>query len=305
MWFKSARIYKIEMPNDLKEIFNNEEKLEECVKKAAFSPCKAQEISTIGFAPVLGKNTNAYSYSDNHHHYFKLIEETKILPASVIQTELEDVIEEKEAELGREIKKSEKAALKTAIVSKLLAQAFAARRELFIFVNSDKGYVAVSAASVKRAEKALALMREAFTSFPAKVFQPRCVVEDKLTSWLSDSEMPQVFTLGSDATLKSLDEGSGTVRISREDLQSDEILGHIKSGKVVTDLQLCFEDAISLVLSYDLSFKRIRPEDQYIETNLDIESIEDEVTQNQSHLILQSAVFDDLITEITRIFDCE
>ena len=304
MWFKNARIYSIELPDELKQLLKNEEELQHAIADKAFRPCMAQEVATLGFAPIFGKNSEAYTFSNAGNYFFKIVEENKLLPASVIKNELEAEIENKESELKRELRKNEKQALKTAITNKLLAQAFASRRELLIYLNVDKGFVAVSASSAKRCERALAMLREAFTTFPAKCFQPRCVIEDRMTSWILNTELPKSFVLGNDATLKSTDDEGGTVKVSKEDLSSEEIAVHLNAGKVVTDLQLIYDDTLILVLASDLSLKRMRPEDQYLEKNLP-EKSEDAISDMAAHLCLQGDVLTNLISTITEIFDCE
>ncbi|SPT67756.1 Recombination-associated protein rdgC [Anaerobiospirillum thomasii] len=305
MWFKNARIYTVELSDEHKKILRNDELLEQTIAQKAFKPCQAQELATLGFSPIFGRYADVYTYSYGNHHFFNITEESKLLPSSVIKNELENEIEEKEASLGRELRKNEISTIKTALVNRLLAVAFATRRDLLVYVNSDKGYVAVAASSAKRSEKAIAMLREAFAgTFPARSFQPRCVIEDRMTSWVKDAALPQIFVLGGDATLKSGDDEGGVVKVSRELLTSDEVLNHIEAGKVITDIQLTFEDSISFVLGSDLSFKRMRPEDQYLEKNLP-EKSEDAIADMQSHLILQSDILTSLIDSIVEIFDCE
>ncbi len=305
MWFKNARIYAVELSAEHKHIFGSEELLENTIREKAFRPCQAQEVSTMGFAPVFGRHTNAYTFTNAACHFFKIIEECKLLPSQVVRTELETLVEEKESELKRQLRKNEVITLKTALVNDLLSRAFSSRREMLVMVNSNKSYCLVSVSSAKRAEKAVAMLREAFGgTFPARHFQPRCAVEDKMTSWLTSDSLPQVFSLGFDTTLKSSDDAGGTIKASREDLTSGEIAGHISAGKVVTELQLTFEDSISLVLDSDLGLKRLRPEDQYLERNLP-EKLDDAIADMQSHLIIQSQLLTSLTDSIKSIFDCE
>lgn len=305
MWFKNARIYSVSLAPEHLKAFSNEELLEETIQKKAFKPCQAQEMSSIGFGPLFGKNSSAYTFTFGKNHFFSVVEENKLLPASVIKTELDIEVEEKEATIGRELKKNELKTLKTALVNKLLARAFASRRSLLVWVNSQYGYVGVAASSAKRAEQAIALIREAFKgTFPAKAFQPRCVVEDRMTDWIAKGTLPNIFTLGNDATLKSSSDDGGTVKISKDDLHSDEIISHIGAGKVITEIQLNYNETMSFVLSSDLILKRMRPDDQYLEKNLP-ELSEDALADIQSHLILQSDVLTSITNTLIEIFDCE
>lgn len=305
MWFKSAQIFTVDLSDAHLKVFKDETLLEEKIAARPFRPCQAQEISTIGFAPLFGRAAPAYTFTDNGCHFLRLVEETKLLPASVIKSELEVQVEEKEAQLGRELRKNEIQTLKTALVNQLLSRAFAAQRDMYVMINSEKGYAMVSVSSAKRAERAIAMLREAFDgTFPARHFQPRCVVEERMTAWLSQNDLPQVFTLGYDTTLKSSDEEGGTIRASREDLTSEEIAVHINAGKVITELQLTYEDSLSLVLTADLALKRMRPEDQYLERNLP-EKVEDHLADEQAQYILQAALFTSLIDSLKGLFDCE
>lgn len=305
MWFKNARIYTVNLSDEHKKILRNDELLEKTIEQKSFRPCQAQELATLGFSPIFGRHAPVYTFSYGNHHFFNITEETKLLPSSVVKSELDNEIEEKEASLGRDLRKGEISTLKTALVNKLLTKAFATRRDLMIYVNSDKGYVVVGASSAKRCEKGIAMLREAFSgTFPAKSFQPRCIVEERLTSWVSDSSVPQVFALGGDATLKSADDEGGVVKVSRELLTSDEVLTHIAAGKVITEIQVTFEDSISFVLGSDFALKRMRPEDQYLEKNLP-EKSDDAISDMQSHLIIQSDLMTSIIDSIKEIFDCE
>ncbi len=301
MWFKNARFYTVNF-SELNAIFNDEKQLCDAIESASFRPCTAQEISTIGFVPLFGGDTS-YHFSCGQNHFFKLQEETKLLPSSVVNNQLSELVSQKELELKRQLRKNERDALKSAVINQLLSRAFATRRELLIWANPQHGLCAVSASSAKRSEKGLAMMREAFSTFPAKLLEPHCLVEDRLSAWLRDGKPAPIFSLGSDTTLKSVDDDGGTVRISREDLTSEEISVHLNAGKVVTELQLTFDDSLMLVLCSDLSCKRMKPTDQYLERSLP-EKSDDAIADMQAHLVLQGEILEKLGTQILETFNC-
>ncbi len=301
MWFKNARFYTVDF-SELADIFRDEKLLCDAVESTAFRPCTAQEVSTIGFVPVFGGET-PYHFSCGHNHFFKLQEETKLLPASVVNNQLNELIASKELELKRQLRKNERDALKSAVINQLLSRAFATRRDLIIWCNPEAKLCAISASSAKRAEKALAMMREAFSTFPAKLLEPHCLVEDRLTSWIREGKSAPLFALGNDTTLKSVDDDGGTIKISREDLTSEEIGVHVDAGKVVTELQLSFDDSLILVLSSDLSCKRMKPTDLYLERNLPPKS-DDAIADLQAHMVLQGEMLEKLGTYILETFDC-
>ena len=97
MWFKNARFYTV----DLKEILpvlKDPTLTEEALEKAKFTPCQAQEVATIGFAPLFGPHT-PYHFSTGPHFFFKLTEESKLLPSSVVKANLQELTDAKEIEL--------------------------------------------------------------------------------------------------------------------------------------------------------------------------------------------------------------
>ena len=305
MWFKNVRLYSVELDDTLKGIFNKESLLEERLQSVSFHPTGQLELSSCGFGPVFGRNTEAFSFSHDHNHFFRFIEENKLLPSSIVNQALLDEIELKEQELNRSLKKSEKAALKTALLNKMMAQAFATRRELVIWVNSRYGFVGVSASSAKRAESALTILRKALGgSFPAKSFNPRCVVDDRLTNFLYKNDLPENFSLGNDAVLKSNDDTGATVRVSKEDLTTEEVLNHIKAKKVVTELQLNFAECVQFVITNELALKRVTLEDQYLEQNLPQKS-DDKLADLQGFLIVEGDVLTNLVSQVTKVFDCD
>lgn len=302
MWFKNARFYTVDL-SELNQVFSNPQELENALEKAKFKPCQAQEISTIGFAPLFG-GESAYHFSSGSNFFFKMVEETKLLPSSVVKNELDAQCDAYELEIKRQLRKNEKDALKTAITGKLLTQAFATRRELLIFINKDEKLLSVAATSAKRAEKAIALFREAFSTFPAKLLSPRCVVEDRMTTWLKENRLPEKFEFGTDTILKSTDEDGGIIRASREDLTSEEISVHLNAGKVVTEIGLAYNDALNFALSSDISVKRLKPTDIYLEKNLNANP-EDEIEDLQSQLVLQGELLTELEIYLLEIFDCD
>ncbi len=305
MPFKSVRLYSVALDDKLKSIFANENELDKLIADEKFKPAGQMEISSCGFAPVFGRNTEAYSFSYDGNHYFRFVEENKLLPSSVVNQVFLDEVDAKEEELGRPLKKAEKTTLKTAITNKMLAQAFASRRELMIWVNSRYGFVGISVTSAKRAENAITYLRKALGgSFPAKSFSPRCVVEDRLTSFVARNDMPDGFKLGYDCVLKSNDDTGATVRASKEDLTCDEIQSHIKAGKMITDLQLNLNDSVSFVVNNELVLKRIAIDDTFLSQNLP-QSTEDKTADMQSFFIIEASVLTDMVDRVTKAFDCD
>lgn len=125
-----------------------------------------------------------------------------------------------------------------------------------------------------------------------------------MTSWLKENRLPEKFEFGTDTILKSTDEDGGIIRASREDLTSEEISVHLNAGKVVTEIGLAYNDALNFALSSDISVKRLKPTDIYLEKNLNANP-EDEIEDLQSQLVLQGELLTELEIYLLEIFDCD
>ena len=51
MWFKNLRLYTIDL-QELQGVLKDDALVEEALLKAKFKPCDAQQLATIGFAPL-------------------------------------------------------------------------------------------------------------------------------------------------------------------------------------------------------------------------------------------------------------
>lgn len=231
MSIKNLRFYTVDT-GDINDILKNDTTTEEKLNEVAFRPCAKDELSSVGFVPVFD-GTDALHFSCGNNHFFKVAEEAKILPSSTVKREVKNVILVKENELKRTLKKSEKDAIKAAVANKLLSQALTSYKEFLIWLNPKEKIVGVATTSAKKAEGAIALLRAAFTTFPAQLLSPQTMPELVMTEWLKNPlTLPEIFQFGNDTTLKSTDEDGATIKASKENLTSEEISIHLGS-KVV------------------------------------------------------------------------
>lgn len=300
MWFKSAQFYTLDY-TPLQDLFADDARLDAALASVSFRPCAAQEAVTAGFAPIL-EGHEAYTVAAAGGYFVKMVEENKLLPASVVKRELHQQAVRRAAEIGQPLTPPELDALKESVVSMLLSQAFAVRREYLLWLRPSIGALAVEAHG-KRADRAVALLRQAFTTCEALPLAPQTPVSETLTRWVQTEELPPDWALGTDATLKATAGDGGVIRASREDLTAAEFTGLITAGKLVTELQLLYRDALSLVLSADLSLKRMRAQDQYLERELP-SSRDDPAADAQAGLLVQDPLLTGLFTCIKEIFKC-
>jgi recombination associated protein RdgC len=102
------------------------------------------------------------------------------------------------------------------------------------------------------------LIREVLGTFPASPLvadeSPRVL----MTDWLAKGKLPPGLALGDECELRDSADGGAAVKCRRQDLESDEIREHLKSGKQVFQLGLVFEERLEFSLDEDLVVRKLR-----------------------------------------------
>ncbi|MDD0823215.1 recombination-associated protein RdgC [Mannheimia sp. AT1] len=263
VWFKNVMIYRL-----TSELSLESQQLEEQLQETKFTPCTQHDMSKFGWAcPLAGSELLHFSQGKQ----FLLIshKEDKLLPANVVKAETEQRIAELEEKEARKLKKTEKQAVKDQVVSVLLPRAFSKHQFTAIWLDLDKQLVYVDAASSKRAEDTLALLRKTLGSLPVVPISFTLPPAEVMTNWIAKGYTPNWLNLLEEAELKSFDTDS-IIRCKRQDLETEEISQHLQAGKFITKLAIEWENHFSCVLNEDTTLSRLKFADEVREKNDDI-----------------------------------
>ncbi|EXI63195.1 DNA recombinase [Mannheimia granulomatis] len=263
IWFKNVMIYKLTSELSLE---NNT--LEALLQETKFTPCSEHDMSKFGWScPLAGSDLLHFSQGKQ----FLLIshKEDKLLPSNIIKAETEKRIAELEEKEARKLKKTEKQAIKDQAVSVLLPRAFSKHQFTAIWLDLESQLVYVDAASSKRAEDTLALLRKTLGSLPVVPISFALPPAEVMTNWVAKGHTPSWLDLLEEAELKSFDTDS-VIRCKRQDLESEEIVQHLQAGKFITKLAIDWEAHFSCVLNEDATLSRLKFADEVREKNDDI-----------------------------------
>ncbi|HIE1062392.1 TPA: recombination-associated protein RdgC [Serratia marcescens] len=266
LWFKNLMVYRLS-----REVALNADEMEKQLSAFAFTPCGSQDMAKTGWVSPMGSHSDALTHAVNGQIVICARKEEKILPSPVIKQELQAKIERLEAEQHRKLKKTEKDALKDEVLHSLLPRAFSRFNQTFMWIDTVNDLIMVDAASAKRAENTLALLRKSLGSLPVVPLTMESPIELTLTEWVRSGEMPAGFAIQDEAELKAILEEGGVIRCKKQNLISDEIAVHIEAGKLVTKLAVDWQERIQLMLSDDGSLKRLKFADTLREQNDDID----------------------------------
>ena len=261
-WFKNVMIYRL-----TKSLDWTSQKLQTALEQEIFHPCGQSDMSKFGWTNPL-RGSELLHFSVGKQILLLARKEEKILPSHVVKRELDERVNLLEEKENRKLKKTEKQALKDDVTAMLLPRAFSKTQQTAIWIDSETNLIYVDAASSKRAEDTLALLRKSLGSLPvvplAFANEPTTV----MTDWIAQDNFPEYLTALEEAELKAPDDA--VIRCKNHPLDSEEILSHLQKGKLVTKLALDWDEHLSFVLNDDGSLKRLKFADQIREKNDDI-----------------------------------
>ena len=294
-WFKNAMIYRL-----TKSLDWSEKTLSDALENNQYHPCNQSEMSKFGWSTPL-KGSELLYFTVGKQILLLAQKEEKILPAHVIKRELDARVEKLEQAENRKLKKVEKQTLKDDVVATLLPRAFSKYQQTALWIDAENNLIYVDAASAKRAEEALALLRKSLGSLPVVPLtfanEPSLIMQE----WVAKESIPQWLVSLEEAELR--DANNGVIRCKQQALNSDEILSLVNS-KYVTKLALEWEEHLSFVLNEDCSLKRLKFADQIREKNDDILK-EDYAQRFDADFVLMTGILSKLTENLLHDFGGE
>lgn len=261
-WFRNLTLFRFS-ESAAKKLANLDADLEH----ARLRSCGPLELSTRGFVAPLGRHDSALTHRIDINRFVMVTigGEDKLLPSSVVNQKLAERLDAITTNEGRRVGARERKRIKDEVLVDLLPRAFVRPYRLNAYLDTIEGWMVVDTASRQAAEDALSQLREAIGSFPATPMAPAEAPRAVMTDWVLHGRLPCDFALDDEAVLQDPTESGAIARCRRQDLETDEVREHLKSGKQVFQLGLTFDDRISLVLGEDLSIRKLRFLDQVLD----------------------------------------
>lgn len=297
--FKNIIIYRLSRDDDL-----SPENIETHLAPFALTPCGSQDLAKVGWVSPMGKKGESLFHAVNGQVILCAKKEEKILPPAVISQELQKKIEKLEGEQHRKLKKTEKDSLKDEVLQSLLPRAFSRFTNTLLWIDTVNSLIIVNAASSRRAEDTLALLRKSLGSLPVVPLTMENPIELTLTEWVRSGLPPAGFTLQDEAQLKAILEEGGVISCKKQDLCGDEIATNIEAGKLVTKLALEWRERISFSLTDTGSIKKLKFNESLLEQNDDIDR-EDFAARFDADTVLLTGELSALISDLINVLGGE
>jgi recombination associated protein RdgC len=295
MWFRNARSYRLpgRLGIDASE-------LSQRLSRRPFQPCRPSQPVSSGWVAALSDDATDFVHKSGDYWLIRLQREERLLPASVIRTEVNSRIQEIQAGQGRRVQRKERLDIVDEVTLDLMPRAFTKSQHLEALINDREGWVWVNTASTARAEELLSLLREGLGNLPVVTPDTRKSPVVAMSQWLLNGGLPEGLSLGGDVDLEDPQEEGGVVRVRGMYLESDEIRRHIESGKQVVRLALSWQDQVDFVVDKDLSLRRIRFSDELKGINEELH--EDVLARRDADCLLMGETLSTLQTAIAKTF---
>lgn len=295
MWFRNLQIYQ------LTETFKpSAEELHKALLEQQFNPCRGLDTHRIGWTTPLGKFGDQLVHASNGNYMLCMRREDRILPAAVIREAVQQKVDEIEFTQSRNVGRKEKNEIKDEVIVDLIPRAFTRSTLSYAYIDPKNDWVIMDCASANKAEEMLGLIRESLGSFKVKPLAVKNAPSAMMTDWVKNSA-PGDLAVTDECELKEPVEKGGVIRIRGVDLGSQEILQHLKSGKLVSKLSIQWQDRISCVLVDDLSIKRMKFMDLVMEEAANTDA-DDEVMRFDADFALMSLELSRFIPALCHYF---
>lgn len=237
----------------------NASTLEAALSRFPFTPCGPCDKRSAGWAPPRQVEHAALVESVGGQYVFRLVVETRSLPASAVRTELDKRLDAAEAQSGKRPRGRAKQELKEQVEQELLPRAFSRKGAIFAWLDPVGGRLCLGATSPSAvegflSELALALGDELSLTPLNTSTSPSLA----MSQWLTTHEAPGDFELDCECELRQLDDNKATVRYARHALDNEGVAAHIAEGKLPAQLGLTWAGRVSFVLTESLRIKKLK-----------------------------------------------
>lgn len=294
MWFKNLRLYRL-----TKEIDLSTDTLEAVLQEKNFSPCANMDFSRYGWVPPLGKNSELYTHSCGGYTMICARKQEKILPPAAINEMVEEKVTDFEVDQARNIYRKERRNIKDDVIHSLLPRALTRSFLVYAYFDPKHNLLIIDAASANKAEEFLDHLRATLGTLPVVPLSCLGDAADVMTRWVKH-QAPKGFDLNNECELQSARESKNIIRCKNQELESEEIMSHLKAGKRVTQLAIIWRENIQFILSDDFAIKRLRFEDIVQE---DAQSdYDDDATQFDQDFAIMTLQLNEFIEDLLKEF---
>jgi recombination associated protein RdgC len=240
--FRNVRFLRLTAPWP-----DSEEKLDEALGSARFSPCGPLLEKSSGWEPPVSDAGGRLGRSVAGADLVQLRTQSRLLPASAINEALELRIEEYRERMGDLPGRREKRRMKLETRDQLMTKALLRSDRTRGFFLRSEGILAIDATSPPKIEHFLDRLRACIGRFDVRDPDYRRPV-DELLKRIFLGDPPRGVKLGTECRMQDPADSKATVRIADMDLTDANIRKHVRDGMKLTHLGIEFNNVMRCVI---------------------------------------------------------
>lgn len=230
----------------------------------AFVPCGATQELSAGWVPPREEH-GPLCECINGQLVFKLMIETKKVPADVLSRRLEEYIKHAEADTGRKPGKMERRNIKDELRLGLLPAAFPSRLAILAWIDPIGKKLVVGTSAQAKADRVATGLVAALPGLELALVNTKTPPRVAMTEWLRGALTPETLVIESACELKSSDERKTKVSYRNHDLDVQEVKDHLEAGMTPVSLELTWLNRVSFTLTDSLVLKKFAILDDLLE----------------------------------------
>ena len=289
--FRNIRFYRVEgaWPD-------SEEALSEALQKAGFEPCGPFTERSSGFEPVAPDSNDALARRVNGADLLRLRSQSRVLPHSVVNEELELRAEEFRERTGEAPRGRNKRRLKAEVRDELLPKAMLRSDRIWGYFDLGEKLLAVDAAQEAAAERFLRRLQAANELLKLRPLAFKRPFADLLNAVFLGGA-PRQFAVGRECRMQDAVEKGSVVRWANFDLSDRSIRDHVANGMRLTHLGVVYDNVMSCVIDEKGVFTKLK----FLGMDEDGAQPDDALSRLDAEFVLRSGTMRHLLDDVEKL----
>ena len=288
--FRNVRYYRLDGVWS-----ESEEALSTCLEQAGFEPCGPLTERSSGWVAVDPDTSDLLSRRVNGADLLRLRSQSRVLPAAVINEELEARIEEFRSRMQEAPTPREKRRLKAEARDELMPKAMLKSDRIWGYVDLKEKVLGIDTALDSVAERFLRRLQASIDGVNIRPLQFMLPVEELLTGVFFD-DAPKQFSLGRECRMQDLADAGSIVRWTDFDLSDKTIRDHVANGMRLTHLAIVYDNVMSCVLNENGVISKIR----FLGMDDDVENHKDPLARQDAEFVLITGTLRNLLGDLKK-----
>jgi len=288
--FRNVRYYRLDgvWPD-------NEEALSQSLEQAGFEPCGPLTERSSGWVAVDPDTSDLLARRINGADLIRLRSQSRVLPAAVINEELEARIEEFRNRMQEAPSPREKRRLKAEARDELMPKAMLKSDRIWGYVDLKEKILGIDTALDSVAERFIRRLQASMDGVNIRPLQFMKPVDELLTGIFFE-DAPGQFALGRECRMQDLADAGSVVRWTDFDLSDKTIRDHVANGMRLTHLAIVYDNVMSCVLNENGVISKLR----FLGMDDDNEDHKDPLARQDAEFVLITGTLRNLLGDLKK-----